>query len=119
MRRDATRCLLAVLILVYAATFMLVHRVNIPSTPSTRVQAHISYLPNPFEKYTILLKKDESSVSFFTNATQFTAPLDWENSLFEGRLEDYRDGKNLWDYTNLPTWMKGMIHLCTMQLATY
>jgi hypothetical protein len=119
MRRDATRCLLAALILVYAATFMLVHRVNIHSTPSTRVQAHISYLQNPFEKYTILLKKDESSVSFFTNATQFPAPLDWENSLFEGRLEDYRDGKNLWDYTNLPTWMKGMIHLCTMQLATY
>ena len=108
---SSTRCLLAFLILVYAALSILVYRVNVHSTPSG-VQAHIADFQNPFEKYNVLLKKDESVLSYSTNATQFPAPRDWENYLFEGRNNDWRDGKNLWDYTDLPTWMKGMAPNC-------
>jgi len=106
LRWNSTRCFLAFLVLVYAALSILLHRVNVHSTPSG-LQAHIAYLQNPFEKYNVLLKKDEYVLPYSTNATQFPAPRDWENYLIEGRNNDYRDGKNLWDYTDLPTWMKG------------
>ena len=44
----------------------------------------------------------------------FPVPEDWENRITEGKVEQYYETttdvagtKDLWDYTDLPLWMKG------------
>ncbi len=99
IRCYSARFFVVVLLLVYGGLFIVLHRMEIDST-FYGSNVKVAYVQNPFEN----VRKEEARVTW-TNATLFPAPLNWKNYLFEGR--DDKDGRNLWEYTDLPTWMKG------------
>lgn len=104
-RWNSTRLFLGVLLLVYLALFLFLHRLEVDSTPSGLNHKAI-YVSNPFANAQSLSKETPSVLS---NVSLFPAPAHFENHLFEGQHERYSIyGKKLWEYTDLPRWMKGV-----------
>jgi len=102
-RSSAARLCLTCLLFVYGCLFVVVHRMELDSAPP-----QVKQVPNPFERPA---QPDIPAIvepSNTTAASLYPVPLDWENRLVEGRLADFQSGKDLWEYTNLPSWMTGL-----------
>jgi hypothetical protein len=101
MRLNSTLAVLIVLLLVYAGVVILLHRMQVESTPSG-LSSKVTYVQNPFGN----APRGTYGVAS-TNVTLFPAPTQWKNNLVEDRHDLYQDGIYLWEYTDLPSWMKG------------
>jgi hypothetical protein len=128
MRRSSwnlARIFLLVLLVVYGCLFVVLHRMELEGAPSGLLSVDMSNtqvvkrVSNPFaaaqaaaaRSYKDLEEEGgETATADDTNVTAaslYPIPTDWENRIIEGRVEDYQTGNDLWDYTDLPSWMKG------------
>ena len=135
MRRSSwnlARVFLLVLLVVYGCLFVVLHRMELEGAPSgllsvdTGTTQVVKRVSNPFgaaqgvaaaaataarshkdleeEGGETAAEDDNANI---TAASLYPIPTDWQNRIIEGRVEAYQTGNDLWDYTDLPSWMKG------------
>lgn len=115
------RIFLAVLLLMYGCLFIVLHRMEVEMVPSgLLVDARVKRVTNPFAGPTAGISQgskveddEERRGANEAAPTLYPIPSDWENRIMEGKVPEYQTGKDLWDYTDLPSWMKGRHHFIT------
>ena len=93
----APRLFVCLLLVVYGALFVVLQRME----PDPLVHHEVVRVPNPLA----FVSKDVPSNDITKDEAVYPIPPNWKHGLGEGRVDVFL--KDLWEYTNLPGWMKG------------
>ena len=103
-RSISLHVLLGLLLIVYGVLWVLLHRLEASPLESSVLSASLS-------NHVVPSLQSHGNRTIDTEAEQderLDLPTqNWENRLVDGEYLQYPSGSNLWDHTDLPTWMKG------------